>query len=175
MKSRDLAFGIAALTLSVVYYRMTVAIPETQLADAIGPQGLPTIYAALLATLSLILIVRSVRIGKLEPKAAVLSAADKMTELKAESPGASEPAVRRRVWWRVVGMLGIGVGYIVVVPWLGYVPSLAGLIVAATYCQGGAVNRRGAAVAVSGAVFFWLLFVVLLRIPQPQGFWPSLW
>ena len=79
------------------------------------------------------------------------------------------------MWWRVVGMLGIGVGYIVVVPWLGYVPSLAGLIVATTYCQGGAANRRGAVVAVSGAVFFWLLFVVLLRIPQPQGFWPSLW
>jgi hypothetical protein len=31
-----------------------------------------------------------------------------------------------------------------------------------------------ALVSVSGAVFFWLLFVLLLGIPQPAGFWPSL-
>jgi hypothetical protein len=71
-------------------------------------------------------------------------------------------------------MLAIGVGYILLVPWLGYIPSLAGLIFATTYYQGGSVNRQVAVVALSGAVFFWLLFVVLMGIPQPAGFWPSL-
>ena len=52
--------------------------------------------------------------------------------------------------------------------------SLAALIMATTYYQGGAWNRQVAAVAVSGAVVFWLLFVMLLGIPQPAGFWPSL-
>ena len=51
---------------------------------------------------------------------------------------------------RVAGMLAIGVIYIVVVPWLGYLLSLAGLIFATTYYQGGAVNRQVAIVALSG-------------------------
>jgi len=58
---RDLAFGSATLALSAAYYWMTAAIPESQLADAIGPQGLPKTYAVLLGGLSLILIVRSLR------------------------------------------------------------------------------------------------------------------
>jgi hypothetical protein len=31
-----------------------------------------------------------------------------------------------------------------------------------------------AVVALSGAVFFWVLFVVVLGIPHPPGIWPSL-
>ena len=58
---RDLAFGTATLALSAAYYWMAAAIPESQLADAIGPQGLPKTYAVLLGGLSLILIVRSLR------------------------------------------------------------------------------------------------------------------
>ena len=71
-------------------------------------------------------------------------------------------------------MLAIGVVYIVIAPWLGYTLSIAGLILATTYYQGGSVTRRVAIVAASGALFFWLLFVVLMRIPQPLGWWPSL-
>lgn len=74
----------------------------------------------------------------------------------------------------MTGMLAIGAVYIAVLPWLGYMLSLAGLIIATTYYQGGALNRQVAVVAVSGAVVFWLLFVMLLGIPQPAGLWPSL-
>jgi hypothetical protein len=73
-----------------------------------------------------------------------------------------------------MGMLMIGVIYILVVPSLGYILSLAGLIFATTYYQGGAVNRQVAVVAVAGATLLWLLFVMLLGIPQPSGMWPSL-
>ena len=71
-------------------------------------------------------------------------------------------------------MLVIGVVYLAVVPWLGYILSLAGLIAATTYYQGGGLNTRVAVVAVSGAVFFWVLFVAVLGIPHPPGIWPSL-
>ena len=50
--------------------------------------------------------------------------------------------------WRVAGMLGMGIVYIVVVPWLGYILSIAALILATTYYQGGAINRQVAMVAV---------------------------
>jgi len=65
---RDLAFGGATLALSVAYYWMAAAIPESQLADAIGPQGLPKTYAILLAALSLVLIVRALGIRDSNPE-----------------------------------------------------------------------------------------------------------
>lgn len=157
--TRDLAFGGASLALAAGYYVMATAIPESVLADAIGPQGLPKTYAVLLGVLSLVLIVKSLRSG-----ARVLTDPDARAVI---------PDPRSRVW-RVAGMLAIGVIYVAVVPWLGYVLSLTGLIVATTYYQGGGFDRRVAIVALSGALFFWLLFVVLLGIPHPAGFWPGL-
>ena len=157
--SRDLGLGSLTLAVAAGYYAMASALPQSGLSDGVGPQGLPEIYAILLAGLSLVLIARSLwRVYKPRP---ALQAAQ-------------EPRVERRVLWRVAGMLLIGVVYVVLVPWLGYVLSLAGLITATTYYQGGLVSRRVVVVAVSGAVFFWLLFVMLLGIPQPPGFWPSL-
>ena len=151
--NKDLAFGTAALALSAGYYWAAAGIPESQLADAIGPQGLPRTYAVLLAALSMVLILRSLtRTVRLQPDSG-------------------------STMWRGAGMLAIGIVYIVVVPWLGYLLSLAGLIFATTYYQGGSINRpvlSAAIVAVSGAVFCWVLFVLLMRIPQPPGLWPSL-
>lgn len=144
---RDLALGSATLAASAAYYWMAAAIPESQLADAIGPQGLPKTYAVLLAGLSLVLIARS--FGDRVP-----------------SPESRAPL------WRVAGMLAIGVTYIVVAPWLGYLLSIAAVILATTYYQGGALNRQVAVVALSGGIFFWLLFVVMMGIAQPRGWWP---
>jgi putative tricarboxylic transport membrane protein len=152
--NKDLAFGTLTLALSAGYYWMAAGILESQLADAIGPQGLPRTYAVLLAVLSLILIARSLVRG---------------TGLRTSKETRSPYAIGR-----VAGMLAIGIVYIVVVPWLGYLLSLAGLIFATTYYQGGSINRQVALVALSGAVFCWLLFVLLMRIPQPPGLWPSL-
>ena len=144
------------LALAVGYYLLAAQIPESQLADAVGPQGLPRIYAYVLGALSLVLIAQSFRASSPEPRA--------------ERP---TPSARSRVL-RPAGVIAIGAIYIAVVPWLGYVPSLAALIAATTYYQGGGFNRRVALVAVSGAVVFWLLFVALLGIEHPAGFWPAL-
>jgi len=153
--SQDLPFGITTLAVSAGYYWAATVIPTSQLADAIGPQGLPKTYAILLALLSVILIVRS-----------------SAQRARASRQGATEPRdTHGRISWRVAGMLGMGVVYIVVAPWLGYAISIAALILATTYYQGGAINRQVVMVAVGGAIFFWLLFVVMMRIPQPPGWW----
>ncbi len=157
--NKDVVFGSATLAISAIYYSRATAIPTSQLADAIGPQGLPKAYAILLAALSLMVIGGSVaRRGDAQPREAAAAAR--------RAP--------RPVLWRVAGMLAIGALYILLAPWLGYTLSIAGLILATTYYQGGSINRRVAIVAASGALFFWLLFVVLMRIPQPRGWWPSL-
>lgn len=145
---RDLALGLATLSLSIAYYAMTLGIPDSQLSDAIGPQGLPRAYAAVLAALSLVLIIRSLRSS---------------VRLHAD------PAI-----WRVAGMLGIGAVYVLAVERLGYFLSIAGLIVATTYYQGGALGRHVVIVALVGAVICWLLFVRLMGVPQPPGWWPAL-
>lgn len=157
---RELVLGSATLGIAAVYYLLAIRIPESDIADVIGAQGLPKTYASLLAGLSLILIVRAVVARR-------TAAAD-------ATPAVPKPGLQRGVAWRVLGMLMNGVIYILVVPWLGYILSIAALIAATVYYQGGELNRRAAAVAIGGAVFLWLLFVRLLHIAHPAGIWPSL-
>jgi hypothetical protein len=152
--NRDLVFGVATLAIAVVYYALTSMIPPSDLADPIGPQGLPRVYAFVLAALSILLIVRSLRTRRTrEPR----------TTAPRSHPSA-----------RVAGMLLIGVAYILVVPYLGYLVSVAMLIAVTTYLQGGAMNGRTLLVALSGAALFWAIFIWLLRIQYPAGLWPSL-
>jgi hypothetical protein len=163
--NRDLVFGSATLAVAAVYYVLTSTIPQSQLADPIGPQGLPTTYAIVLAVLSIVLIARSLRTANREPENHEPSNPEP-TNHRIPDPGSRIP--------RVLGMLLIGVAYIVVVPYLGYLVSVAMLITATTYFQGGQVNRRTLVVALSGAALFWVLFIWLLRIQYPAGLWPSL-
>ena len=164
MRNRDLVFGSATLALAAIYYALTVTIPQSDLADPIGPQGLPKTYAAVLAVLAIILIARSMkRPANLAPTN------PELTNPESANPRTNEPANLGRV----IGMLLIGVAYIVVLPWLGYLLSVAALIAATTYFQGGSINLRSILVAISGALCFWVLFIWLLRIQYPAGLWPS--
>jgi hypothetical protein len=167
---RELLLGCATLAIAAVYYLLAIRIPQSDIADVIGAQGLPKTYASLLAALSIILIVRSFVASRRTQKVDAASPAAAL-----DAPSATlRPRLQRGVAWRVFGMLMNGVIYILVVPWLGYILSIAALIAATVYYQGGELNRRAAAVAVGGAVFLWLLFVRLLHIAHPAGIWPSL-
>ena len=146
---REIVFGGATLVLSAAYYWMADRLPISQLSDAIGPEGLPKMYALALAALSLVLIIGAV----------------------ADRHRASPAAESRAPLARVAGVLLMGVAYIVLAPWIGYPIAIAALIAATTYYQGGAFTREAALVAVSGGVLFWLLFVVLMGIEQPAGIW----
>ena len=171
MKHRDLLFGGAALAISILYYWMATLVPVSQLADAIGPQGLPKVYALILAALSLILLLRSFRdrgSGIRDPKGSGKPPA------VSKVPGSPIPDPRspRSRSFRAAGMLLIGIVYIVLAPWLGYLLSIAGLIFATTYYQGGTVGRPAALVALCGGIFFWVLFVAFMGIAQPPGLFP---
>lgn len=146
--NRDLALGVVGFMLAAAYYVMAADLPESQLADAVGPSGLPRIYAVVLAGMSVILVGQSVR---REP------AGDR------DGSGA----------WRAAGLLGLGALYIAIVSTAGYVLSIAALIAATTWYQGRLFNLRIVLVAVAGAVLFWLLFVVVLGVPHPPGSWTS--
>jgi len=156
--NRDLAFGLAGVVVAGGYYRLATGIPDSALADAVGPQGLPIAYAAVLLLLSLLLMGRSLRPGRRE---------------RTTDPRSPIPDPRFHLA-RVAGMLAIGAIYLLLVPWLGYTVTLAALLLVVTWYLGGVVNRAIAVVAVSGAIVFWLLFVRVLGIPHPAGIWSQL-
>jgi hypothetical protein len=135
---------------------MAARLPDTRLADAIGPAGLPRTYAFVLDALSLVLIIRSVGRTRRRGRAASRSGGASLS-----LPGA-------------LGLLGIGVAYVLAIPWLGYTLSIAGLVVATACYQGLRPTPALALAAACGAVAFWLLFVVLLGIPHPPGVWSAL-
>jgi hypothetical protein len=155
---RDLVFGIITLAIAAGYYAMAAGLPDTRLADAIGPAGLPRTYAFLLAGLSLLLIVGSV--GR--------PGGGRQPDTRSGAEGAPPSPVR------AAGLLAIGAIYILVIPWLGYLVSIAGLLAATVWYQGARFRPAEGLVAIAGAIFFWLLFVALLGIPHPPGAWGSL-
>ena len=144
------------IAVAAVYYTIAADIPQGGLADTIGPGGLPQAYAGALALLSLALIGRTLA-------------------SQPSTPGASALAQRVPRPGRTAAMLAIGTAYAAIAGWVGYIPALAGLILAAIYCQGGAriPIRRALLIAIAGALVFWMLFVLVLRVPQPTA--PSLW
>ena len=147
---RDLVFGGATLALGALYYWLAGSIAISSLADAIGPQGLPKIYALALIALSLILIVSSTR--------------------SVVTSQSLEPRAQSHLY-RAAGMLLIGIAYVLVVPYAGYLVSIAAVILATIYYQGGGLTRQAVVVAICGGGFFWLLFVAGMGIPQPAGIW----
>lgn len=153
--SLDLAFGLALLALAGGYYASAAAIPASFLDDVVGPAGLPKAYGLVLAALAALQVVRAL-VGRRRSPAGTVR-------------GAGVGGVDSRI----AVTLGLGVAYAVVLPWLGYPASIALLLGATAGYMAGGIDRRVTAVAVAGAAAFWLLFVWLLGIPQPEGIWTS--
>lgn len=147
--TRDTALGLLLLALAAGYYALAAAIPAGDLSDAVGPAGLPKVYAVVLAVLALTLIARSIRARAL----------------------AAGPPVTRRQLARAGGMLAIGAVYIAIIPFTGYLLTMAGLLVGTAYYQGGRLDRRVLLVGVIGAAVLWVVFVQVLGVDHPRGLW----
>jgi hypothetical protein len=160
--SRDLVAGSGLLVFSVVYYLAAAAIPASQLSDTVGPGGVPKSYGIALGILSILLIGQA------------LLARRRAVTTRAKIAADEESRQDRYRALRALGMLAIGVAYLVLLPVIGYVLSLALLIFAAAWYQEGARRRWLIPTAIVGAGMFWAIFVALLQIDQPAGFWPSL-
>lgn len=154
--NKDLLSGLVLLALSAAYFWAAETIPNSMLDDAFGPRGLPVVLAGLLAFLALILTARGV-IGLRTP-AADIAANDEEDDQRAD---ASMP--------RALGLLLIGGAYVLVLPWLGYMLSIALLIAAIALYEGARRDWRVPAAAIFGGVLFWLLFNKLLGVAQPAG------
>lgn len=156
--AKDLASGIGMLALSVVVYFGASGIGTSYMSDPIGPAGLPKLLAIVLGGLALLLTGKSsFELIRAHRKATVESS---------------------RSTWRphllAAGMLAIGGAYVLIAEVVGYMAGITLVILATALYQGAARSWRAPAIAAGGAVCFWLLFVVVLDIGQPEGLWSRL-
>jgi hypothetical protein len=154
---KDLAGGIAVLVIAGVYYWAIGDVAESTLSDDVGATGLPRILAFVLAGFGVILVARAIMAGALVPAAKPAAA----VPAQDDDPIAPLP--------RALGFLGFGAAYVVLVPIIGYPPAVALLIGAIALFEGAAPNWKTAAIAVGGAAGYWAIFVKLLGVHQPSG------
>jgi hypothetical protein len=148
---RDLSCAALLLAVAAGYDALARGIGQTALADAIGPAGLPRIYAAVLAVL-----------------AVALGAVACLGRLRAEPhPPENDGVTLARRLSRAAGAIAIGVAYLAIVPMIGYPFAMALTIAAMIVYQGERPTLRVALVASAGAAALFLLFDWALGVTMP--------
>jgi cell division protein FtsW (lipid II flippase) len=150
---RDLICSVMLLGIAVLYYVLARDLGETALSDAVGPGGLPMVYAAVLAMLALLLGL-----------SALVSRAREAPSASSVSFG--EPSPVRRLA-RALGAMAIGVGYLLLVPVIGYPFAIALTIASMAAYQGERLGWRLALVACAGAGALFVLFDWVLGVSMP--------
>ena len=148
---KDLFASIGLLLIAVFYYATATTFPESTLDEpgVPGPSGLPTVLAAVLATIAITLGVRAL---------GTAPSGGGKSEKEAEAP-----------WPRALGMLGIGALYIPAAAFLGYLIALFLLLVAVALYEGKKPDWRPFVIAGCGALFFWFIFAFILGVRPPEG------
>jgi putative tricarboxylic transport membrane protein len=145
---KDVVSGCVLVLVALAYYGASTAIQSSTLEDEFGPGGLPFILATLLGLVGAVIALRGLALAP---------------------PAAAFGSGELRRFARGLGVLAIGFAYILLVPYLGFILTIALLIVAVALYEGLPLSWRVPAVAGAGAGFLWLLFVKLLGVPQPAG------
>jgi hypothetical protein len=158
--TRDTAVGLSLLLLAGFYWFGADQIRVSRLEGIVGAQVVPKGLAVSLAMLSVLLIAQD--LWRTRRGAAAAGGEDR------EAGGAAAHL-------SAAGMLLIGVGYLVVVNTIGYVPAVALLVLATARFMGRPWSVELILLAVGGALLFHLLFARLLGIPLPPGIWPDVW
>jgi hypothetical protein len=149
---KDLFASIGLLLIAALYYAATTTIQTSTLDDdgGPGPTGLPTVLAAALALIAIVMGVR-----------ALVTAPAR--------GGKSEAKEAEARWPRALGMLAIGALYIPTASFLGYATALFLLLVVVALYERKKPDWRMFAIAAGGALFFWLVFELGLGVRQPEG------
>lgn len=162
MHKASVIAGFALVALAVVYWVGADSIPRSVLSGNVGADGLPKLLAVTLGVLSLILIVQER--AKLRRRVA----ADRSDSREGrERAGFATHAAAG-------GILLIGAGYVLILPYAGYVASVALLLFAVAWYHGKRSFREVFAFSAIAAVVFYLIFVLLLDVSMPAGLWPAL-
>lgn len=168
---RDVWIGLAMLGVAIAYGRVAAGIPISPLDGIVNASVMPTALAWTLGVLAVLLIVRAVSVQ------VMMASATRRQAPAAPEPAEAAPEADRgalQTHLRALGMAGLALAYLVALPRLGYVPSVFLLVAAVGLYTGARPGLQLLAVAAGAAVTYYVVFVRLLGIPLPPGFWPSL-
>lgn len=155
---KDLVAGLFLVVLGVVYYRAADALPRSLISDRVGAAGFPKLLAMTLIIFSGILILQSI-----------------VRNMAPTTEGGPEGTERKKSdFAKAAGMLGLGIGYLVIVSRVGYLLGIALLLGAVLRYQKEPFSRKLFLTALLGGVFFWAFFVFALKTPMPSGSWAAL-
>ena len=157
--TRDTGVGLGLLLLAGLYWLGADRIRVSRLEGMVGAQAVPKGLALSLAILSALLLAQ----GLWRARRAAAAASD------------DREAAGTHAHLRAAGMLLIGMGYLVVVNAIGYVPAVALLVLATARFMGRPWSAELILLAVGGDLLYYLLFVRLLGIPLPPGIWSGVW
>jgi putative tricarboxylic transport membrane protein len=158
--TRDTGIALGLLFVAGLYWLGADRIRISRLEGVVGAQAVPKGLAVSLAILALLLIAQDLWRGRRAAATAI---------------GQKPDAGGSNAHLRAAGMLLIGVGYLVVVGTIGYLPAVALLVLATARYIGQPWSAQLIALAIGGALVYDLIFVWLLGIPLPPGIWPGLW
>lgn len=147
--------GAVLLVLSLGYYMAADAMPSSILDTTVPSSAFPKLLAILGAVLSAALIVQNI-----------------FVVATAGRPAADPDEPQESFWQqhrRAVGLLAIVAAFIAALEIVGYPVSIGLLILGVSVYQGYPLSWLSVGVAVLGALFFWLFFMVLLGIHMPLG------
>ena len=159
-RDKDLICALLLLLAAGGYYVAGLGINRSALADEVGATGLPIAYSVALAALAIALAVKAL----LSRRFARGTGRGADSELRGEG----------RKLARAAGMLAIGIGYVLVVDFVGYALSLVAVIALVAVYQGERMDRRLAGIAIGGGALFFVFFDLVLGIDMPAGLWPRL-
>ena len=165
MRKATLAVSLALFAMAVAYWFTADAIPQSRLAGQGGADGLPKLLGIALGVLSLVLAGQTLYEMRRE---AANGPAEQSDSDDHESKGTG--------WGghlRALGLVGIGIVYLLLLPHLGYMVSSGLLLGAVATYAGLRPSLATLAFMVFGGIGFYLIFVKILQIPLPAGFWPG--
>jgi putative tricarboxylic transport membrane protein len=164
MHKASVIAGFVLVGLAVAYWVGADMISRSVLSGNVGADGLPKLLAVTLGILSLVMIIQERAKLRRSPVAPAAGSDD------AGHPQRSG-FVRHLM---AAGILAIGGGYVLILPYVGYAVSVALLIFAVVWYHGKRSLIGVGTYAVVGAAVFYVIFVVLLDVSMPVGLWPAL-
>jgi hypothetical protein len=155
MITRNLAGSLLSLLLGGVYLYFAYGIHKSALADTMGAGGVPRVYGWLMVGLSILLICQAVWANLRSP--ATIS-------WREEWQGQGMKTVK------AAGLLCFGIVYLLIVDTLGYLLSIALLLFGVALYRGAPFGLRVIVTSIGGAIFIWAIFVLVLGVHMPTGF-----
>ena len=161
---RDLIGAGICLALAGAYWIGATHIHKSSLiGKGVGADALPRGLAVALAVLAAILVLQNLMQRWKGP-------------LPEDAPATREQlAEARHKHLRAAGMFLIGLGFLLVVGYVGYIPAIFAMICITAVYNGRPMSWRIAGIAALLTVVLYVLFDIVLHIPMPEGIWPEAW